>query len=120
MLYAAKCYWPGISPMEFSANVAPRLAEQQPDGPSRTAYLGSLVFAGDELVLCLYEGPSPSGVMDATERARIPRERVMEAVWLPVAHQATVGGSLRWWRRRQVPDTRQTAPPDKPTTGDRS
>jgi YVTN family beta-propeller protein len=101
MLYAAKCYWPEISPTEFAADVAPRLAEQQPDGPSRTAYLGSLVFAGDQLVLCLYEGPSPSEVTHATERARIPRERIMEAVWLPVARQVTVGASLRWWRRRQ-------------------
>jgi hypothetical protein len=41
MLYAAKCYWPGITPSEFERTAVLQLAEFQ-DGGDRTAqYLGS-------------------------------------------------------------------------------
>lgn len=83
MLYAAKCYWPGISAGEFERDAAIRLLE--PARASEPAYLGSLVFGGDDLVLCLYEGSSRSAVMNAARRARVPCERIMESAWLPAA-----------------------------------
>ena len=85
MLYAAKCFWPGVSAREFERDPAPRLSLARSGGAADAAYLGSLVFGGDELVLCLYEGSSRSDVMEATQRARIPCERIMESAWLPAA-----------------------------------
>ncbi len=84
MLYAAKCYWPGVSADQFEQDAAVRLSGTQPE-MAGVAYLGSLVFGGDELVLCLYEGSSRSVVMNAARRARIPCERIMESAWLPAA-----------------------------------
>lgn len=80
MLYAAKCYWPGVSPSQFEHETATRLAQSAADDP---AYLGALVFGGDALVLCLYEGSSAKAVIAAATRARIPCERVMALDWLP-------------------------------------
>jgi Protein of unknown function (DUF4242) len=82
MLYAAKCYWPGVTETELeqaAARAADRLRE-----PSVRAvtYRGSLLFADDDLVLCLFEGPSRMAVKHASERAGIPCERVMDSVWL--------------------------------------
>jgi hypothetical protein len=91
MLYAAKCYWPGVSASEFEREAATRLRQGRAAGPT---YLGSLVFGGDELVLCLYEGSSPAAVMAAARQARIPCERIMEPAWLPAADSrlSTSGG----------------------------
>ena len=76
MVYAAKCYWPGVTPAELE-----RLDER--------GYLGSLLFPGDELVLCLFEAGSRVAVKQASERAGIPCERIMESVWLPAAPTRT-------------------------------
>jgi hypothetical protein len=91
MLYAAKCYWPGVSSPEFEREAAARLKQGRGDGPT---YLGSLVFGDDALVLCLYEASSPEAVIEAATRARVPCERVMESVWLPAAGKAlsSLGG----------------------------
>lgn len=80
MLYAAKCYWPGVSPDQFEREAAPRLKQGGVEDP---AYLGSLVFGGDALVLCLYKSSSSEAVIAAATRARIPCERVMALDWLP-------------------------------------
>jgi hypothetical protein len=40
------------------------------------------LFRDDELVLCMFEAPSPSAVKRASDRAGIPCERVMDSVWL--------------------------------------
>jgi hypothetical protein len=45
-------------------------------------YLGSLLFPADNLVLCVFEAPERDLVSDATARAHIPCERLMETVWL--------------------------------------
>ena len=91
MLYAAKCYWPGISAGDFEREAASRLAQGHSDD---AAYVGSLVFGGDQLVLCLYEGSSPATVMAAARRARVPCERIMESAWLSAtdAPLSTPGG----------------------------
>jgi hypothetical protein len=82
MLYAAKCYWPGISRRELE-RVAARAAAPVPErGARNVTYRGSLLFADDELVLCLFEAPSPAAVKRASDRAGIPCERVMDSVWL--------------------------------------
>jgi hypothetical protein len=75
VLYAAKCFWPGVAVPEVEL-VGSR-ASAADDG-----YRGALVFAGDDLVLCLFEASSPAVVRTACERAGAPWERVMAAVWL--------------------------------------
>jgi hypothetical protein len=82
MLYAAKCYWPGVSRAELE-QVANRAIRGAGDvAPSDIAYLGSLLFAADDLVLCIFEGSSRTAVKRASEVLRIPCERVMDLVWL--------------------------------------
>jgi Nickel responsive protein SCO4226-like len=82
MLYAAKCYWPDVSRSELE-QVADRAAHSAGAlAPREVAYLGSLMFAADDLVLCLFDGASRAAVKSASERLGIPCERVMESVWL--------------------------------------
>jgi hypothetical protein len=83
MLYAAKCFWPGVSASEFERDAAPRLSLARSGSAHDPAYLGSLVFGEDELVLCLYEGSSPATVLETARRAHVPCERIMESAWLP-------------------------------------
>lgn len=99
MLYAAKCYWPGISAGEFEGDAALRLADMQAQAPMQTAYLGSLLFVEDELVLGLYRGSSRSDVMRAATQAQIPCERVMESMWVPSARVQAGDGARRRGRR---------------------
>ena len=81
MLYAAKCYWPGVTQAGLE-----QVAERATAGPGTTShviYLGSLLFADDDLVLCLFQGPTRAAVIQASDRLGIPCERLMEPIWLP-------------------------------------
>ena len=82
MLYAAKCYWPGVTRIDVEQIAA--LAAQAGLGMGRSgvAYLGSLLFAADDLVLCLFQGPSRAAVIRASDRLGIPCERLMDLAWL--------------------------------------
>jgi hypothetical protein len=82
MFYAAKCYWPGINETQFEAIAARATDNSSRDTRHGTKYLGSLLFRDDELVLCMFEAPSPLAVKRASERAGIPCERVMDSIWL--------------------------------------
>lgn len=95
MLYAAKCYWPDVDERELErvTTRALRTGDARARG-SEVAYVGSLLFAGDDLVLCLFEGPSRAAVKQASERAGIPCERVMDSVWLD-AGQGDLNGARR-------------------------
>jgi Nickel responsive protein SCO4226-like len=82
MLYAAKCYWPGVDQAALM-QVAGRAAQASFEpGTHAVSYRGSLLFLNDDLVLCLFEGPSRVAVMRASERVGIPCERVMDSAWL--------------------------------------
>lgn len=82
MLYAAKCYWPGVSQSELEQVATRALKAGSQPADSDVVYRGSLLFSDDDLVLCLFEGPTRIAVMRASERAGIPCERVMQSVWL--------------------------------------
>jgi hypothetical protein len=85
VLYAAKCFWPGVTLVELDEASA-RARKVSGVGRARggkAAYLGSVLFPDDDLVLCLYEASSRSAVQRASERAGLPCERVMETAWLP-------------------------------------
>jgi hypothetical protein len=75
VLYAAKCYWPDVTQAELERAAAH--AATDTDG----GYLGSLLFPGDKLVLCLFDA-TRAAVQSASDRAGIPCERVMESLWL--------------------------------------
>jgi hypothetical protein len=82
MLYAAKCYWPGVTHADLD-HVAGRAASTGlAPGTGTVSYLGSLLFAADDLVLCLFCGPSRAAVIQASDRLGIPRERLMDSAWL--------------------------------------
>jgi uncharacterized protein DUF4242 len=87
MIYAAKCYWPGVTEHQLEQAVARAVTA------SRTAYLGAILFEEDELVLCLFEAPSRAAVRMATERAGMPCERVMDSHWLAPPSAAPHPGS---------------------------
>ena len=84
MVYAAKCYWPGVTADELAraATSAQREADELSRGGEQVVYLGSLLFPDDDLVLCLFDGASRAAVSQANERAGIPCERLMPSVWL--------------------------------------
>lgn len=65
-----------------AARAAARETERVSRAESPVRYLGSLVFVNDELVLCLYESSSRAAVKQINERAGVPCERLMEALWL--------------------------------------
>jgi hypothetical protein len=90
MLYAAKCYWPGVTQADLE-QVAERAKAGPGTGNGRVIYLGSLLFAADDLVLCLFQGPSRAAVIQASDRLGVPSERLMEPVWLPPARPAAEG-----------------------------
>jgi hypothetical protein len=83
MLYSAKCYWPAVTAgeLEQAADRALAVIALMPNG-RRPVYRGSLLFPGDELVLCLFEASSRAAVRRASDLAGIPCERVMDTVWI--------------------------------------
>jgi Nickel responsive protein SCO4226-like len=82
MLYAAKCYWPGITRAELEQATARTSGARSNALASEVNYLGALLFSNDDLVLCLFDAPSRTAVKLASEQAGIPCERVMDSVWL--------------------------------------
>ena len=91
MLYAAKCYWPGITRTELEQATARASGARSNAAAGEVNYIGSLLFSNDDLVLCLYEAPSRAAVKHASEQAGIPCERVMDSVWLD-PHRSTPTG----------------------------
>jgi hypothetical protein len=76
MLFAAKCFWPGVGEVEL------RGALTAGDAFSNATFQGALFLPGDELVLCLVDAGSRAEVKSACEHAGWPCERVIESVWI--------------------------------------
>jgi hypothetical protein len=91
MLYAAKCYWPGVTHADLQ-HVADRAAAT---GTGPVTYLGCLLFTADDLVLCLFRGPSRAAVIAASDRLGLPRERLMDLAWLS-PHQPNPEEPQQW------------------------
>lgn len=81
-LYAAKCYWPGVSEAEVAKATARAARDGHPTRAARVECLGAIFFPLDDLVLCVFKAEAPGDARRASERAGMPCERVMEAVWL--------------------------------------
>ncbi len=82
MLYAAKCYWPGVTRADLEQLAARATQAESRPGDNSVAYLGSLLFSADDIVLCLLDGRSRTAVKHASNRLRIPSERLIDSVWL--------------------------------------
>jgi hypothetical protein len=80
MLYTAKCYWPGVT--ESDLRLATVRVESSTRDDPRSTYQGALYFPGDDVVLCLLEASTSGVVKEASERAGMPCERVIESVWI--------------------------------------
>jgi hypothetical protein len=102
MLYAAKCYWPGVDRTKLE-QVAARAAEATSEPGTRdVSYRGALLFSEDDLVLCLFEAPSRTAVKRASDLAGIPCERVMNSVWLTPHRTAPKAKPSAPHQRRQA------------------
>jgi hypothetical protein len=93
MFYTAKCYWPGINPVDFDRVASTRLARPT-SGRGSIVYRGAILFPEDDLVLCLFDASSRAAVTEAAERARVPCERVIDSVWLPAPDGAAMAEAL--------------------------
>jgi DNA-binding beta-propeller fold protein YncE len=80
MLYAAKCHWPGVT--ETNLELVAERAVRTTASRDRAAYLGSLLFSADDLVLCFFEGSSRTAVKHVSGRLGIPCEQLMDSSWL--------------------------------------
>lgn len=80
MLYTAKCFWPGVTESELR-RAAMRAGGETGQRP-QTTFRGAVYLPGDELVLCLFDASSREAVKQASERAGMPCERVIESVWI--------------------------------------
>jgi hypothetical protein len=80
MLYAAKCFWPGLT--EKMLREAALRAGSETGQRLQAAFRGALFLPHDELVLCLFEASSGAAVKRASEQAGMPCERVIETVWV--------------------------------------
>jgi hypothetical protein len=98
MLFVGKCYWPGVTVGEFERAAATQLCLTPNGADGCAAYLGSLVFSSDELVLCVFEASSAAEVRAAAERVHLPCERVMPLTWLPATTPASRSHRPIWRR----------------------
>ena len=79
--YLAECLWPGVSEADLAAIDA--RARASADDASDVRYLGSRLVPSDEVVFCLFEGPSFEAVRAVAKQAAIPFERILEALSYP-------------------------------------
>lgn len=73
--YLVECYWPGVT----EADLAAALARPEDEGAH---CLESILVPEDEIVLCVYEGPSEEAVRQASRRSGLPSERITESIRL--------------------------------------
>ena len=79
--YLVECYWPGVSEEQVVA-VADRAHEAACALRERGAdvdFVGSILVPTDETVFCLFDGIEEH-VREASERAGVPFERVLESL----------------------------------------
>ena len=91
MLYAAKCYWPSATRDDLEQVAERAVRAGLAEGSGGIVYLGSLLFAADDLVLCLFQGRSRAAVIRASDRLGLPRERLMDSLWIGPAPATTEG-----------------------------
>jgi hypothetical protein len=80
--YVAECFWPGVSAADVKtaeARARDSVAALAREGEG-IAYLGALMFPGDEVVFFEFDAASMETVRRASESAALPFERIVESV----------------------------------------
>jgi uncharacterized protein DUF4242 len=72
--YLVECYWPGVDGGDVAAALARAASETE------IRFVDSILVPEDEIVLCVFEGPSAAAVSDASRRSGLPSERVTRSV----------------------------------------
>jgi hypothetical protein len=83
-MYIAERYLPGITPDQLTAaagRAKHTTAEMVQEG-TPVRYLRSTFIPGEEKSFCLFEGPSADVVKLANDRAELPYERIVEAMYI--------------------------------------
>jgi hypothetical protein len=76
--YLVECYWPGVEIDAVQAALARAGAERE------VQCVDSILIPEDEIVLCVFEGPSANAVRDASLRSGLPSERVTPSIQLRI------------------------------------
>jgi hypothetical protein len=82
--FVAECYWPDVHEEDVRA-LDQRIAASLADD---VRYLGSVLIAEDEVVLCHFEG-SADAIRRVAKRARVPYERLLAATVNSLAEERT-------------------------------
>jgi Protein of unknown function (DUF4242) len=78
-----ECFWPGVEEASLAEAI-----ERTTRDPAAQCF-DSILIPADEIVLCLFEGVSEQAVRDASRRAGLPSERVVECVQLVPERSST-------------------------------
>ena len=78
--FLVECYWPGVDEERLATaeQRARRVAAELTRGGHAVAFIGSVLVPADETVFCFFKG-CEADVREASERANMPFERVLEA-----------------------------------------
>ena len=82
--FVAECYWPDVHQEDVRA-LDQRIAASLADD---VRYLGSVLIAEDEVVLCHFAG-SADAIRRVAKRARVPYERLLAATVNSLAEERT-------------------------------
>lgn len=86
--FLVECYVPGIRQVDVESAAARAVtasADLRNDGMS-IEYRGAILVPGDEVVLHLFTSHSEDAVRQASERAALPFERILETVAFDGGH----------------------------------
>ena len=72
--YMVECFWPGVSAADFSA-AAERVAHDE-----AATCLDLILIPADEILLLLFRADSRAEVRDASRRAGLPADRIIEVL----------------------------------------
>jgi uncharacterized protein DUF4242 len=79
--YFVECYWPGVSEPEAVAAV--ERISRAPGRSRSVSLVESILVPADEIVLCIFEGPSARAVGVSAQRCGLPADRIVDCVQLP-------------------------------------
>jgi hypothetical protein len=82
--FVAECYWPDVHEEDVRA-LDRRIVASLADN---VRYLGSVLIAEDEVVLCHFEG-SADAIRRVAEQAGVPYERLLAATVTPPSEERT-------------------------------
>jgi Protein of unknown function (DUF4242) len=76
--YLVECFWPGVSE-ELLADTTARATTAE-SAVDEVSCLETILVPHDEIVFCVFAGPSAERVGDVARHAGLPVERVCESV----------------------------------------